>query len=139
MMNHLTIREPLGAFDGLLENFFDLKPRYLDWEAEGTLRANIEESDTHYEVSFQVPGVSKEQISVDLDGNKLRVTVSTTNQTETKNKVLMKEIRTSSASRLVTLPKEVSRESVEATLKDGILRLKVEKVSAPKPFKIEIK
>lgn len=93
---------------------------------------DIEETDDHYLLSFDVPGVRRDDLSIELTGN--RLVVAGERKSEGKNAAG----RYGKFQRLFTLPDGVSAEGIEAECKDGVLRLAVQKPSAAKTAKIKI-
>lgn len=93
---------------------------------------DIEETDDHYLLSFDVPGVQREDLTIELTGN--RLVVAGERKREGKNGAG----RYGKFQRLFTLPDGVSTEGIEAECRDGVLKLSVQKPSAAKTTKIRI-
>src|SRR5712672_1096904 len=72
-MNPLTRYEPLvGRLDGLFDEF--LRPA-LVWEnnAQTQIRVDVKETPEAYTVHAELPGVSKEAIHVEIEGNEVTI------------------------------------------------------------------
>lgn len=98
---------------------------------------NLYEKDDHLEVELFVPGVKREDISIQLieDG----LSVEGERKVECENKKFIRTERSfGSFKKMVRLPYSVDPEKVEATLNDGVLLIKLEKSEAAKPKKIAI-
>jgi len=142
-MNALMLRTPV--FGGVLSAFDDELDSIMrsgwGWPSskETTLPVDIEETDDGYNLSFDVPGVEKKDVSVEVkDGV---VTVSGERRREEKGKkdgYAYKERSVGTFSRSFRLPEHVSENEVSAKLKDGILEVRLLKVPEAKPKRISI-
>ena len=72
--------------DNLMDDFFDIASRPIRSAvpAEKPIRSDIVEKDDCYEISMSVPGVSKENIEVELKDGYLKVTAKTDGSDETE-------------------------------------------------------
>ena len=89
---------------------------------------NIREEKDKYSVELAVPGLKKEDINVDVEGNML--TISCEKEEETKegeNDYSHREYNYSSFSRSLTLPENVDSSKISARYTDGVLRLGIPK------------
>jgi len=85
---------------------------------------NIVEHKDYYQVSMAVPGVKKDDINIDVDGNLLTISSEKEENKEEKEKqYTRKEYNYSSFSRSFTLPEEINVEKIEAKYEDGVLKL----------------
>jgi HSP20 family protein len=89
------------------------------------LRTNIEELESDYIVTVEVPGVSKKDITIDYDDSYLTISVEKKEENSNK-KYLRKEITETSFSRSFYL-ENVNEDKIKAKLEDGILTIKIEK------------
>lgn len=91
------------------------------------------ETDTHYLMSFDIPGVRKEDIRVAIKDNSLIISGERSDEHESHN---YERIRTEKYyghfERLMTIPTEIKVESVEATYADGVLKIVIPKLVVPK-------
>ncbi|WP_019929550.1 Hsp20/alpha crystallin family protein [Nocardia sp. BMG111209] len=93
-------------------------------------------------VTLELPGVAAEDVAVEVADHRLRVTGQRREEQSTdKDGVLIREIRTGSFRREFALPEHVTADAIEAEQADGILRIRVREVTAPKPAarKIEVR
>lgn len=121
------------------DDFFE--PRFLNWPAFPALAANtalgawrpscdVHETDQAYVISAAVPGAKKEDVSVELEGNVLRL--SGTVRQETKNesdKHHRIERSYGEFVRAFTLPSNADLQAIKAEHKDGVLTVTVAKVA----------
>lgn len=89
------------------------------------LRTNIEELESDYIVTVEVPGVSKKDITIDYDDSYLTISVEKKEDNSNK-KYLRKEITETTFSRSFYL-ENVNEDKIKAKLEDGILTIKIEK------------
>jgi len=114
------------AFDRLFDESID---RLLGSSPAGkptrTPAMDVTESDTAYVVQLDVPGASKEQLKVTVEGR--RVSVETAEQAAEQAKegerVLYRERSAASYARTVVLPAEVDQAASQAKFDNGVLTL----------------
>ena len=106
----------------------------LGWDSDELaygLTCDMHESNTHYLLSFDMPGMKKEEIKVELRGNVLTVTGKRSEEIEAKGEeVYRSERKYGEFYRNITLPSEVTADAVEAEYMDGVLRVAVPKVKS---------
>jgi len=98
-------------------------------------------TDDYYEITIELPGVTEDQINIEVDDNRLTVTGEKQTRHEEKNKSYYFSERTyGSFRRVFRLPADADPEKVLATHKDGILEIKVAKTApeTSRPKKIDI-
>ena len=101
---------------------------------------NIAEKEGKYIVSAELPGVKKDDISVSIKGNILTIKGKKEQEKEEKGTdYYIKESSYGSFSRSFDLPEDVEEDKIEATLKDGVLKLVMPHKAKKKAGKIEIK
>jgi HSP20 family protein len=90
--------------------------------------ANIAETDAQFEIDLAIPGLSKEDIKINLDKNVLSVSADKKTETADENKKFTKrEYSYSSFSRSFTLPESADQSKIEADYVNGILKLTIAK------------
>jgi HSP20 family protein len=88
-------------------------------------------------VRLELPGVAKENIEVRIEGNELSVTGERRTPAPA-GEYLLRERRAEAYRKLFTLDDSISRETVDASLDNGVLVLKLNIKAAAKPRRIEI-
>lgn len=101
-------------------------------------RTNLLESGDSFEVQAEVPGISKDDLNIKIQGNYLEISGKRAVDTPEGYKVHRNERGSSTFSRSFTLPNDVDAEKAEASLKDGILYLTLPKSETAKPKQITI-
>ena len=139
-MNPLTRYEPLvGRLDGLFDEF--LRPA-LVWEnnAAPQIRVDVKETPEAYTVLAELPGVKKDAIHVEIEGNE--VTVSAETRREAAAKEQEKWLRTErffgKTARRFALPQEIDEAKANARFADGVLELTLPKKAVVTGRKLEI-
>jgi len=124
-MANITRYTPFDdVFNELTKGFF-VKPLAFPAGSEVSIKLDVKEDDKSYTVHADIPGVKKEDIQVDIDGNVVSVRAETKREKEEKKgeKVIYSERSYGMASRSFSLPAEVDEKSAKAEYKDGVLNL----------------
>lgn len=101
---------------------------------------DIREEDDAYYVDAEVPGLSAEDVKVDVDKNVLTLSGERKVEKEEKEGTYRRvERQYGSFTRSFTLPETVDADKITADLKDGVLALRLPKKEAPKPRAISVK
>ncbi len=86
-----------------------------------------------------MPGVDEKTVDVELEKNTLTILGRVENGTLKDHSLLLSEYEVGDYERAFTLSYEIDRENIEATVKNGILRLELPKSEKIKPKRIMIK
>jgi len=152
-------REPFSAiredFHRMFESFFDefFGRRFSDrWLAPmteptslletGWPRVDLEETDTQFKVTAEVPGMEAEDIDVTIGDRSLTIQGSKTTEREQRKKNYhVMETYSGSFRRTIPLPVEIDTDHVEARCKNGQLTITLPKTQAARASakKIEVK
>jgi len=156
----VPVKQTPGIFDRIEElhnsiarrafEIFEGKGRWPGRELDDWLRAESEfihamhleitESDNHLNVRAEVPGFNAKELEINIEPRRLTITGKHEAKDETKKgKTLYSELHASEILRVVDLPAEVDTSDVSATLKDGIMSIKMTKTAAPKSVRVELK
>jgi HSP20 family protein len=100
--------------------------------------ADVEETESAWIVEAEVPGVSREDIKVELRDGELVIS-GDVKERERAGRVRRRSRRTGHFEYHVTLPGETDEEHVDATLHDGVLTVRVPKAEQAKPKRIEVR
>lgn len=98
---------------------------------------DIYENETEILLYADMPGVAKENISVNIDNGKL--SVSGVRRLETAGSAGWEEFGDVEYLRNFSVPQTIDVAKVNAELKDGVLKLHLPKSEAARPRQIEIK
>jgi HSP20 family protein len=129
-------------FDDLFNDFFS--PLVMNVKSAGlqespNLQVDIYEKDNMIIINAELPGINKEDISVDIKGKLLTLTGERKSDEEIKEEnCYRRERRYGKFERSFNLPFEMSEEMVKATYNNGILRLEIPKPEEQVAKKITI-
>ena len=98
---------------------------------------DIYENDDEILVYADMPGVVKENVSVDIDNGTL--SLKGTRQVDTGGTANWMEFSDLEYARVFSVPQSIDMGRVTAELKDGVLKLHLPKSEEAKPHQIEIK
>lgn len=144
MMTRALVR-PFGHgwvrdMDRMFNDFCGSPVACNDSEAEFVPRVNINDTQDHLILSFEIPGMEKKDIKVVVKDGNLIVSGQREFATEEKDETFVRsEIRTGKFSRSFSLPDTVDAANISADYKNGILLVKLAKLEEVKPKEIEVK
>ena len=100
---------------------------------------DIVENDVGITLIADMPGVSKERLGVRVDGENLLIEGSAEVKVTERLELLHSEIRNPYFRRSFTLSRELDPSKIEASLRDGVLRLHIPKAEEARPRRIVVK
>jgi HSP20 family protein len=98
---------------------------------------DIEETDDAFLVEAELPGVKRDDVTVELQNNELMIH-GEVKERERTGILRRRTRRTGQFDYRVVLPGEVDADNVEANLQEGVLRVKVHKMEHARPRRISI-
>lgn len=130
--------------DCLFEDFFPKSAWGPSRQRQVTYPAfNAWEKDHEYFVEAECPGYAIGDLEISVIGNQLTIAGKSSqdgkNQQAPNDLYHRRERSQRSFQRVLTLPSEVDATKVDASLKDGVLTIKLPKTEAAKPRKITVK
>jgi HSP20 family protein len=127
-------------FDDFLSPVSNLVGNVLDRQVIFSPPCDVDESDSHYLVSFDLPGINKQDVNIEVRDNQLIVSGERKEERKEERKDRVSTERLYGAfQRAFTLPSTVDADRVEANYENGVLRVAIPKSEAAKPKQIEIK
>jgi HSP20 family protein len=102
---------------------------------------DVKEDDKAYTVHADIPGVKKEDIHVDIEGNQVSISAESRMEKEEKQgeRVLRSERYVGKVARSFTLAHDVDEAKADARYSDGVLELTLPKKAAGTTKKLTIK
>lgn len=95
------------------------------------LKCDVIENEKDYELIFDVPGISKENISIDVEDGNLTITASkSTSSDENKKNFVRKERHSFQAQRSFYVG-NIKEEDIKAKMENGELHINVPKEESP--------
>lgn len=90
---------------------------------------DVTESDAAYTLSFDLPGLSKEQLKVTVQGRRVSIETNAAAANEVKEgeRVIYRERSAAQYARTVSLPAEVDQSTSSARFENGVLTLTLAK------------
>lgn len=121
--------DPLWDMDDMFNRFM-MRPLFREGvEIEPQIRMDVKEADGKYLVNAEIPGVSKDDIHVIIDGNRVSISAEAKQEKEAKEgeRVIRCERSYGMASRSFSLADEVDESKVQAKYSNGVLELTLPK------------
>ncbi len=135
----------LSVYDPFAEVFPELFRGLLTPAKPGTaqaleIRVEVKESALEYSVTADLPGVAKEDIHVEIEGNRVSITGEVKRDAEQKEgeRVLRSERYYGSVARSFTLANEIDEANAVAKFENGVLSLTLPKKAAATGRKLAI-
>ncbi len=139
MANLVRFNPADDAFDDLFRGFF-MRPVRMEDSPEVQIKMDVKEDDKAYKVHAEIPGVSKEDIHITIDGNQVAISAEVKKEKEVKDgeKVLRSERYYGKVSRAFTLGQDVDDTAALAKYNNGILDLTLPKKAATKSRQVTV-
>jgi HSP20 family protein len=120
-------------FDDTFERFLGATPATDNAARSPSL--DVAETDGGYSVVLDLPGVTKEDVKITIDGRRVSVSAQTQREQtrqdpEAKSRLIYRERSSASYARSFTLPEEVDQDASQARLDSGVLTLTLAKKRA---------
>lgn len=100
---------------------------------------DVAEDDAGITVTADMPGVTKEALAIDVNGDTLTIDAPFSLGEPAEMQPLYVEVRAPRYRRSFTLSRELDATRIEASLKDGVLSLRVPKLEQARPRRIEVR
>ena len=128
-LNHNPIEEMQREMTRMMESFFqsttnpdnNMKPTFVP-------RVDVSETNNEYHVHAELPGMTKENVDIQLSNNNLVIKGHKENQTEVNDKNYHRMERSyGTFQRTIPFTSEINPEGVKATFKNGVLEIDLAK------------
>lgn len=98
------------------------------------------DKDDRLVLKADMPGISKEDLNVEIKGDRLEISAEVKHEEEKKEEgYIRKERSYRRYYRSIPLPAEIESEKVEASFENGVLKIEMPKTEAPEVKRIEVK
>ena len=132
-MATISRRDPYGdIFNDLFKGFF-VRPVGIEGvEPIRSMKIDVSEQDGAYKVTAEIPGVRKEDIHVEIDGDQVSISAETRGAKETREgeRMLHSERYVGKVSRAFRLGQDLDESASSAKYTDGVLELLLQKKKA---------
>ena len=140
-MNTLSIWNPIHEMDAIFHNRL---ASVLGGEGQSSVAwspvVDIEETESHYVIRAELPGLSKDKVKVTVEDGVLTLSGERDLERQVEGKTFHRIERLHGTfSRSFTLPEDSDAESVAAQFADGVLAIKVAKREEALPKSIEVR
>ncbi|WP_246147956.1 Hsp20/alpha crystallin family protein [Nonomuraea turkmeniaca] len=99
--------------------------------------AETEETPDAYVVRTELPGLRREDVNVEVDGNELRISGEINEEEKDKGNMLRR--RTGKFVYRTILPTDADTEKIDGDLRDGVLAVRVPKTEQGRSRRVQIK
>ena len=127
-----------NVFPSLINEFFndDFGMNFLN-RSHSVPSVNSVENNDSFEIDLAVPGMKKEDFTIELNDKVLVISSETSNTIE-NDKMRLNEFNFSSFQRSFRVPDSVDQDKIKANYKNGILKIKLpkRKESISKPNRV---
>ncbi len=140
-MTNLKVYDPFSTepFDDVFSGFF--RPaRFGTQMTEPQIKIDVEETDAAYKVKAEIPGVKKEDINVEVDGDVVSIRAEVKNEKDVKlhGKILRSERYYGAMTRRFSLERDVDEAHTAAKYENGVLFLELPKKAASSSKRVAI-
>jgi HSP20 family protein len=121
-----------NPFDDLFKDLgkgYLVRPFPFPADSELAMKIDVKESDKEFVVQAEIPGVKKEDIQLEIDGDVVSIRAEAKKEKEEKKdeKLVYSERSYGMASRSFTLPHAVDEKAAKAEYREGVLKLTLPK------------
>lgn len=137
----------LSLFDNFFGDGFDVLPEFDAGCSLDMPRVDVKENKDAYTMVMDLPGMTEQDVNIELDHNVLTVSSSheenkeegdKKDQEKEEGRWLIRERSGNGFSRQFTLPDDVNDEKVAASFKNGVLTINMPRKVLAEPKKIAI-
>lgn len=114
--------------ENFLENFFDTP--MVSYDTGSLMHTDIKDTDAGYELTMDIPGVKKEDVTAELRNGYLTIQASSNEEKEEKDedgRYIRRERYTGRSCRSFYVGEDVAQEDIQAKFEDGTLRVLIPK------------
>ncbi len=114
-------------FSDMLNDFFGEERYNGVYSTPSTPKVNVIEENEYFELEIALPGVSKKDISIDVEKDSLNISHKEKEEAEENTAYSRREFDYSQFKKSFHLPKTIDSEKIEAKMSEGILTVKLPK------------
>ena len=100
---------------------------------------DVVEDDAGIAIVADLPGVSKDKLSLRIEGETLQIEGEMASDAPEGMEAIYAEVRVPRYRRAFTLSRELDTGKIDASLRDGVLNLRIPKAEHAQPKRIEVK
>ena len=134
----------VGRLDNVWSDMDQMMGAFLGGEPKGSVdwapRLDLSETDSHFEVRLDLPGVSEDNLEIEFHEGHLAISGARIASTDEDDRSWHRvERRRGSFRRVIRLGDEVEADGVEAEYTDGVLKIVAPKVEKARARRIALK
>ncbi|CAG1020129.1 Spore protein SP21 [Patescibacteria group bacterium] len=134
----ITVVRPSQIFDTFLDEFFNTSG--LSTMISSQIDIDMYETDSSVVVKAKAPGYTEDHVNITIEDNVLTIEGKVEDEKKDENKKYhLKEMRSESFIRSITLPSRVDAEKADASFENGVITITLPKLEEVKPKTIAIK
>lgn len=122
-------------FDRLYSEFSNIDPLM---KSDMICNCEVSEDKSHYKFKFDMPGVKKNDVKVQLDDHILTISAERSEEKSDGKKNRYSEISYGLYQRSFTLPEAVDESKIDAKFENGVLTLNIPKVQSSNAKQISV-
>ncbi|RFC39139.1 MAG: heat shock protein Hsp20 [Candidatus Nitrotoga sp. LAW] len=140
LLSNIARSDPFTNVDDWFKGF-GMRPFSMETESPSLIKIDLTENDTTYTVRAEIPGMKKEDVKVQVDGNRVSISAETKQEKEEKegDRVICRECYQGSSYRSFTLGSDVDESKAQAKFENGVLELTLPKKNGKTSKQLEIK
>jgi HSP20 family protein len=137
-MANVTRYDPFSDLDDFFKGFM-LRPVRMEQQIP-QIKMDVKESNGNYIVRAEIPGVKKEDIKVDIEGDTVSISAEVKQEKEQKedDRVIRSERYYGNVYRSFSLGQDVDEKAANAKYTDGVLELTLPKKAGSKSKQIAV-
>jgi len=113
-------------FSDIMDEFFN--EAVSNRASTFTPNINLSETDEQFNIEVEIPGMKKEDITIDVENSTLKISGERTRESEEEGRRYHRvETHYGSFARTFQLPDSVDNDSIEAAYSDGVLSITINK------------
>jgi HSP20 family protein len=140
LLSSIARIDPFSNVDEWFKGF-GIRPISMETETPSLIKIDLTENDTTYTVRAEIPGMKKEDVKVQVDGNRVSISAETKQEKEEKEgeRVICRERYQGSSYRSFTLGSDVDESKSQAKFENGVLELTLPKKNGKTAKQLDIK
>jgi HSP20 family protein len=138
MTYYVTPYHRMAAMRHAMNHWFENNLAEQPTEREMCLSVDVKAGDEAYEITSLVPGLTADDLDIEVINDTVTIRGEFKSTDEDGVKYLVSELPDGKFSRTLTLPTAVDPDHVEASIKNGVLSLRIPKAEADRPKAIKV-
>lgn len=116
--------------ENLLDNWFDDGWNSWDYSNTSLMNTDIKENDNDYELTMNLPGVKKEDVTAELKDGYLTIHATSNQNKDEDGKYIRRERYSGSCNRSFYVGDAITEEDIKANFENGTLKMTIPKKEA---------